>query len=201
MKHLSDDGITKELEMLGQSFRPSSTQKENLHRQIFQPNRNKKTFRIQTWLPTIVSLVVLFSVCTGMFVLFNNEYFGTGESSGKGITDVTASWDGVFLRQTSQTSTTYYEIIFSKNSLVIEDRFQISSYDPDLSEEILKKYKIKEVPLVAGEFTKYSIKKKNDTYTIKVTGEQGFTYTLKKIAPRKFVGEEGIEYSTQTYLE
>jgi len=203
MKHLSDDEITKDLQILGQSFRPSSTQKENLHRRIFQPSCNKKANRIQTWLPTIVSLVVLFSVCTGIFVLFNNQYIGTGESSGKGehITDVTASWDGVFLRQTSQTSTTYYEIIFSKNSLVIEDRFQSSSYDPDLSEEILKRYKIKEVPLIAGEFTKYSIKKKNDTYTIEVTGKQGFTYTLKKIAPRKFVGEEGIEYSTETYLD
>ena len=104
MKHLSDDDITKELEMLGQSFQPSSTQKENLRRQIFQPNRNKKGFRIQTWIPTIVSLVVLFSVGIGIFVLFNNEYIGTGESSGKGelITDVTASWDGVLLTQTSQ---------------------------------------------------------------------------------------------------
>lgn len=204
MKHLSDDDITKELEMLDQSFQPSSAQKENLHRQIFQPNRNKKTFRIQTMLPTIVSLVVLISVCTGIFVLFNNEYIGTGESTGKGelITDVTSSWDGILLTQTSQTSPTYYEIIFSKNSLVIEDRFQSSGYDPDLSEEkALKRYRIKEVPLVAGESTKYSIKKKNDMYTIIVPGKQGFTYILKKVAPRKFVGEEGIEYSTRTYVE
>ena len=93
-----------------------------------------------------------------------------------------------------------------KHSLVIEDNYaNFQGYDPDLSEEnkvkALKKYKIKEVPLVAGEFTKYSIKKKNDTYTIKVTGKQGFTYTLKKVAPRKFVSEEGIEYSTRTYVE
>ena len=64
-----------------------------------------------------------------------------------------------------------------------------------------EKYKIKESPLEAGEFTKYSIKKNNDMYTIEVTGKQGFTYTLKKVAPRKFVGEEGIEYSTGTYVE
>ena len=58
-----------------------------------------------------------------------------------------------------------------------------------------------EVPLEAGEFTEYSINKKNDTYTINVTSEQGFTYTLKKVAPRKFVSEEGIEFSTRTYVE
>lgn len=205
MKHLSDDDITKELEMLGQSFRSSSTQKEKLHRQIFQPNHNKKIFRMQTWLPTIVSLVFLFLVGTGIFVLINNEYsISTGESSRKGelITDVTSSWDGVLLSQTSRTSPTYYEIIFTKNLLLIEDRFTSIGYNPDQSkEEALKRFKIKETLLVPGRSTKYSIKKKNDTYTIKVTGKQGFTYTLKKVAPRKFVGEEGIEYSTSAYLE
>ena len=207
MKHLSDDDITRELKMLGQSFRPSSRQKEKLHRQIFQPSRHKTGFRPQTWLPTFVSLIVLISVCTGIFVFFNNEYHtGAGESSGKGelITDVTSSWNDVLLSQTSRTSPTYYEIIFAENLLVIEDRFTSIGfgYDPNLSEEeALKRYKINEKPLEPGRFTKYSIKKKNDTYTIKVDGKQGFTYTLKKVAPRKFVGEEGIEYSTSTYLE
>ena len=94
MNHLSDDDITKGLETLGQSFQPSTRQKENLRRQIFQPNESEKAFRIQIWLPTIVSLVVLFFVGIGTFVLINNEYIGTGESSGKGglLTDVTASW-------------------------------------------------------------------------------------------------------------
>lgn len=208
MKHLSDDDITKELEVLGQSFRPSTTQKEKLHRQIFQPNRNKKRFHIQTWPPVIISLILLFSVGIGTFVLINNEYIGAGESSGKGelITDVTASWEGVFLTQTSQTSPTNYIIYFNEHSLIIEDDYtKGQEYDPDLSEENkekkLARYKIKEVPLVAGEYTNYSIKKQNDIYTIKVIGKQGFTLTLEKVAPRRFVSEEGIEYSTPIYVE
>ena len=127
MNHLSDDDMTKGLETLGQSFKPSATQKENSRRQIFQPNRHKKGFHIQKWIPTIVSLVVLFSIGIGIFVLINNEsYIGAGESTGNGalITDVTASWDRVLLSQTSTTSPTNFEIMFSKDSLVIFDRFQ-----------------------------------------------------------------------------
>jgi len=198
MKHLSDDDITKGLETLGQSFQPSITQKEKLHRQIFQSNRNKKTYSIQRWIPIIVSFIVLFSIGTGTFFLINDE-----ESTG--AMDVTASWEGVRITQTSQTSLTNYEFIFNKESLVIEDRFQSLEYDPDLSdankEKALKRYKITETPLVAGEYTKYRIEKNDDMYTIKVTGKEGFTYTLQKVAPRKFVGEEGIEYSTGTYIE
>lgn len=201
MKHLSDNDITEELDVLGQSFRPSSTQKENLHRQIFQPNRYKKAFRIRIWLPNFVTLLFLFSVGIGTFVLFNSEYsIGTGK--GELVTDVTASWDGVLLEQSSRTSRTNYAIMFIDNSLVINDRFFDYVYNPDMSEkDVFEKYKIKEVPLVAGKYTNYSIKKNNDTYIIKVTGKREFTYTLKKIAPRKFISKEGIEYSTRTYLE
>ncbi len=80
---------------------------------------------------------------------------------------------------------------------------KVLRYNPDQSlEEALAKYKIKESPLVVGEFTEYRVvKKNNDMYTIEVTGKQRFTYTLKKVAPRKFVGEEGIEYSTGTYVD
>ena len=207
MNHLSDDDMTKGLETLGQSFQPSATQKENSRRQIFQPNRHKKGFHIQKWIPTIVSLVVLFSIGIGTFVLINSEnYIGAGESSGNGesIIDVTASWDRVLLTQTSTTSPTYYEIIVDKDSLIIFDRYQsFGEYNPDQNlEEALAKYKIKESPLVVGEFTEYRVvKKNNDMYTIEVTGKQRFTYTLKKVAPRKFVGEEGIEYSTGTYVD
>ncbi|QUW21087.1 hypothetical protein JSQ81_14895 [Sporosarcina sp. Marseille-Q4063] len=206
MNHLSDDDMIKGLETLGQSFQPSATQKENSRRHIFQPNRHKKGFHIQKWVPTIVSLVVLISVSIGIFVLINNEsYIGAGESTGNGalITDVTASWDRTLLRQTSTTSPTKFEIIFDKDLLFVFDRFQSFEYNPDESlEEAFAKYKIKESPLVVGEFTEYRVvKKSNEMYTIEVTGRQGFTYTLKKVAPRKFVGEEGIEYSTGTYVE
>lgn len=204
MNHLSDDDMTKGLETLGQSFQPSAAQKENSRRHIFQPNQRKNGFHIQSWIPTIVSIVVLFSVGIGIFVLINNEgYIGAGESSGNGAlgTDVTASWDETLLWQTSTTSPTNFEVLFSKDSLVVYDRFQSFEYNPDLSEEPFEKYKIKESPLEAGEFTKYRVKKNDDMYTIEVTGRQGFTYTLKKVAPRKFVGEEGIEYSTGTYVE
>lgn len=198
MKRLSDDDITKGLKNLGESFEPSTTQKEKLHHQIFQSSRIEKNFSIQRWMPIIVSLIVLFSIGTGTFFLINDEKFTRGE-------DVTASWKGFYITQTSRTSLTNYEIIFNEQSLVIEDRYQSLEYDPDLSdankEKKLKKYKITETPLVAGEYAKYRIEKKDDLYTIKVTGKGGFTYTLQKVAPRKFVGEEGIEYSTGAYLE
>ncbi|WP_210470544.1 hypothetical protein [Sporosarcina sp. 6E9] len=207
MNHLSDDDITKGLETLGQSFHPSVTQKENSRRHIFQPNQRQLGFNIQSWLPTIVSIVVLFLVGIGVFVLINNEsYIGTGESSVNGglITDVTASWDETLLKQTSTTSPTNFEILFSKGSLIVYDRFQSFGfeYNPDLGEEeALTKYKINESSLKAGEFTNYRVKKNDNMYTIEVTGKQGFTYTLKKVAPRKYVGEEGIEYSTGTYVD
>lgn len=198
MKHLSDDDITKGLETLGESFQPSITQKEKLHRQIFRSNRDKKTYSIQRWIPIIVSFIVLFSIGTGTFFLINDE-----ESTG--AMDVTDSWEGVRITQTSKTSLTNYEFIFNKESLVIEDRFQSLEYDPDLSdankEKNLKRYKITEPPLVAGEYTNYRIEKNDDMYTIKVAGKEGFTYTLQKVGPRKFIGEEGIEYSTGAYLE
>ncbi len=127
MNHLSDDDMTKGLETLGQSFQPSATQKENSRHQIFQPNQRKTGFHIQKWIPTIVSLVVLFSIGIGIFVLINNEsYIGAGESTGNGalITDVTASWDRVLLSQTSTTSPTNFEIMFDKDSLFVFDRFQ-----------------------------------------------------------------------------
>lgn len=205
MNHLSDDDITKGLETLGESFQPSATQKGNSRRHIFQPSQRKKEFYFRKWIPVIISLVLLSTIGIGTIVLINNEsYIGAGETSINAglISDVTASWDRVLLRQTSTTSPTNFEIMFSKDSLVIMDRFQSFEYNPDLSEEeALKKYKIKESSLVAGEFTEYIVTKNNDLYTIKVSGKQGFTYTLKKVAPRKFVGEDGIEYSTGTYVE
>ena len=57
-------------------------------------------------------------------------------------------------------------------------------------------YKIMEPTLVPGEYTNYTVTQKGDTYTIKAEGKDGFTYTLEQVGPRRYVGEDGIEYST-----
>ncbi|MCM3744869.1 signal peptidase I [Sporosarcina luteola] len=189
MRHLSDEDIVQELEKLGQEFIPTPMQREKARQQLFQPTRQRKAFRMNSLLPSIVSLIVLLSVGIGFYV-------SIGES---GATNVTASWEGVWLDQTSITSPTRYVFKFEKDSFTIEDRFTSFVYNPEMDKEkALRGYKIKEPSLVPGEYSNYTVKRKGDLYTI--TADE-FTYTLKQFGPRRFAGEDGIEYSTQTYLD
>ena len=194
MKHLSDEDVAQELKKLSEAFQPTSMQKEKVRRQLFQSSRTKKAFRINSFLPSIVSLIVLFSVGVGFYV-------SIGET---GTRNVTASWEGIWLEQTSQTSPTRYVFEFQKDSFTIEDRFSGigRGYNPEMDKEkALRGYKIKEPTLVPGEYSNYTVKQKGDTYTIKADGKEDFTYTLEQFGPRRFVGEDGIEYSTPTYLD
>ena len=99
--------------------------------------------------------------------------------------NVTSEWDGFFLEQV-RTNNGQYIMIFSKDMLEIHTS---SSLIVDNTNPLPGKYK------------PYSVLKNDDTYTIKVKGKGGFTYTLNKVAPRKFIGEDGLEYSTSLYLE
>ena len=96
------------------------------------------------------------------------------------------------MEQTSKTSPTKYVITFQKDSFTIENQF---------TDRYLIGYKIMEPTLVPGEYTNYTVTQKGDTYTIKTDGKAGFTYTMEQAGPRRYVGEDGIEYSTRTRLD
>ena len=116
--------------------------------------------------------------------------------------NVTSDWDGFYVQQTSTNSNTQFTIYFHDGTLSIIDLFPNSTFGDNLTEEEFKKYiTITEPKLIPGEYKQYSVIKNKDAYTIKVTGETEFTYTLNKVAPRKFIGEDGIEYSTSLYLD
>lgn len=193
MKHLSDDDIAQELEKLGQAFKPSSIQKEKIRRSIFVLIHPKKVFRTNTFLPTFISLIVLLVVGIGLYVTID----------GSDTTNVTASWDGMLLEQSSQTSPTRFALKFNGTSLTIEDDFLGSNFMSDKAdrEAYMRGYKIKKPLLTPGIYENYTITQRGDTYTLKVNGKTGFTYNFKKLGPRILVGEDGVEYSTRIYLD
>ncbi|MFS0689675.1 signal peptidase I [Sporosarcina sp. 179-K 8C2 HS] len=195
MKHLSDDQIAKELENLDQKFKPTRAQKEKAHRTFFQENGYRKKVRIQTWIPTVVTFILLLSLISGAFFLINDTVLQSNE-------DVTSDWDEFYVQQTSTNSNTQFTIYFHDGTLFIYDITPYSTFDDNFNEEKFKKYiTITDTKLIPGEYKKYSVLKNKDAYTIKVTGETEFTYTLTKVAPRKYIGEDGIEYSTSLYLD
>lgn len=193
MKHLSDEDMEQGLENLKSAFQPTPLQKKKARRLLFQQQPFKRKFRMNSLLPSLVSLIVLFSVGIGL-------YANIGES---GTTNVTASWDGMLLEQTSQTSPTRYVLTFNGTSLTIEDDFLGSSFMSGKvdKEAYLRSYKIKEPLLTPGTYENYTIEQNGDTFTIKVNGAQGFSYSLEKFGPRRLAGEDGVEYSTRIYLE
>ncbi|WP_339176261.1 hypothetical protein MKY51_07500 [Solibacillus sp. FSL R5-0691] len=116
--------------------------------------------------------------------------------------NVTAEWKGFYLEQTSKTSFTQYAIESIDGTLEIKNSFIPSPrIGGSTKEDFNKDITITETKLIPGEYKKYSVFKNKDTYTIKVKGNPKFSYNLNKVAPRKFIGEDGIEYSTSLYLE
>lgn len=193
MKHLSDEDIAQELERLGNAFQPTSMLKEKTRRKLFQQNQPQKLFRMKSLLPSIVSLIVLLSVGVGLYITI-------GDSD---TTNVTASWDGMLLEQSSLTSPTRYVLEFNGTSLTIKDDFLGSSFISGKvdREAYLRGYKIKEPLLIPGTYEDYTITQKDDTYTLKVDGKTGFTYNFEKLGPRILVGEDGVQYSSRIYLD
>lgn len=116
--------------------------------------------------------------------------------------NVTSEWEGFYLEQTSKTSATQYAIYSIDGTLIIKNSFMASPRIIGSTKEDFNKHiTITETELIPGEYKKYSVLKNKDTYTIKVKGNPKFSYTLNKVAPRKYIGEDGIEYSTSLYLE
>ena len=192
MKHLSDEDMEQGFKSLGNSFQPSPLQKEKARRLLFRQQPGKKKFRIKSLMPSIVSLIVLFTVGIGLYVNIDESR----------TINVTASWDGMLLEQTSQTSPTRYVLTFNGISLTIENQFNTFRYEPTLTKEnFLKRYKVKEPLLTPGTYENYTIEQNGDNFTIKVTGAQGFTYSLEKFGPRRLKGEDGVEFSTHIYLD
>ncbi|MHA6259047.1 signal peptidase I [Sporosarcina sp. CAU 1771] len=88
MKHLSDDELTRELERLDLPIQLSSTQKEKMKKHLFKNEPIKQGFKVNKWLPSIISIVVLFSVVVGVIPLLQNKIeTSSGNPSLNSITD------------------------------------------------------------------------------------------------------------------
>ncbi|WP_432351975.1 hypothetical protein [Sporosarcina sp. A2] len=123
------------------------------------------------------------------------------------MNDVTNSWYGVALHQESNNGLTYYVLSFRGDSLVINDESLGGYLDFEMSEaEVYAKAeelqaKKEKLTLKSGEFSGYRVKKNKEFYEITVPGKEGFTYTFEKIAPRKFMGEDGIRFKTSSFID
>lgn len=116
--------------------------------------------------------------------------------------DVTTAWDGFYLEQTSQTSETRYAIYSIDGRLLIKDSYMAPpTVSGSTKNQVNASFDLTETHLVPGDYATYRVLKNHDTYTIQVKGKGAFDYRLTKIAPRKYRGEDGIEYSTGYYLE
>lgn len=139
---------------------------------------------------------------SGLIVVIVFVIFGTFYK----MNDVTTKWNEVVLYQESSNDLTHYIISFVDGSLTIEDEV-IGGMDTEMSEaEFYEKAeeiqtKKEELTLKTGEYSDYRIKKNKELYEITVPGEKGFTYSLERTAPRKFIGEDGIEYMTSAYID
>lgn len=205
MKLYSEDDVTRELKSLNEAFQPSTSQKESAYRAIFKQTGKKRSFRRQRLLPVILTLILFFTVGTGMVTLITSEYGNnpTRTLSEKNRIDVTSAWNGVILTQSSQTSPTNYIITFYDEQIIIQDDYgSFIGFNPDGQiKDPYKGFAIKDTALDAGKYENYTVLQEDDQYTITVTGKETFTYTLTKTAPRKFVGSDGVEYSSRNYIE
>lgn len=205
MKHFSKDEVTRGLKSLNDAFQPSSSQKESVYRAIFKQTAVKRPYRRQRFLPAFLTLVLLLTVGTGVLTWVTSEYgYNTTRTlSEKNRIDVTPAWNGVILTQASQTSPTSYIITFNDEQITIQDDYaSFIGFNPDGGiEDPYKGFAITDTVLDAGKYENYTVLQEDDQYTISITGKEAFSYTLTKIAPRKFVGSDGVEYSSRNYIE
>ncbi|REB11640.1 hypothetical protein DVB69_00415 [Sporosarcina sp. BI001-red] len=206
MTHLSDDDITKELKTLSKATEPSREQKRRARSHVFQQAARKNARRPPKWVPVLVSFIVFLSLAGGLYAILSPVSPKTPavESIGN---DVTESWRDVYLLQTSFTSPSNFSIEFTDHLLIIQDVFidNQSAFmvekDDDESEKYKNPYSIPEPSLPTGKFDDFKVERNGDYYTFRVSGEKGFTYQLTKIAPRKYRGEDGIEFNTPFYID
>lgn len=213
MKQFSDDEISKELKSLSQEFLPEVGQKERVLRKISQQkNARQSNFKLKNFLPILATIILFLSIIGSTFLLMVEQFaFSTENTSGKEneIINVTDAWNDIRFEQTSyqtgQNDLTNYWLVFENNSLTIIDNSKTAiDSDPDFKSDVdldLYNEGKKALFLKSGKYEPYTVFKENDLYTIEVSGRDGFTFTLEKVAPRKFIGPDGIQFMTQSYLD
>lgn len=205
MKLYTDDEMIEKLEILSEPFHPTPAQKESMHATIFQQkNKRKKRSSLQ-WKPALISLLLLITIMSGVTIMISKP---DSHSLGFFAKDVTESWNHVAMNQESSNDLTSYYLYFDEDTLHIQNMDIGSSLmGSGMSESEIQEAaaahqaKLAKMTLQEGDYQNYTVKKKKTFYEITVSGNNGFTYTLEKIAPRKYMGEDGIRYSTDQYIE
>lgn len=102
----------------------------------------------------------------------------------------------------------FYEALgkLKPSLLIIQDVFidmgdSLMGKEDEEPEKYQNVYAIPEPALPAGEFEDFKIEREGDRYTLRVKGDKSFTYQLTKIAPRKYIGEDGVEFNTPFYID
>ncbi|MDE1549950.1 hypothetical protein [Jeotgalibaca caeni] len=131
----------------------------------------------------------IFSLVTSVLAVVIVVLFMTLRSK-----DVTDSWaeNNVLLSQRNYEIAASYQLAFTDSTFIVYDRYvPITSNDAG-SEN-------RDLPLEVGEYSPYTVTKKDDVYTIK-SGD-AINYRLTQTAPRIFVDEIGTEYTTDSYVD
>lgn len=205
MKPYTDDELTQKLGALNELFKPTMNQKEKMNQSVFH-SKSIKTKRSRFhWKSAVVSMVLVFSILFSVtFLLDKQSLF----SSGSIAEDVTDSWENIIMTQHGPSDVTTYYIVFDGETLHIKNDYIGDSFmGTEQSESEIRaaaevyEAKMAKKILQVGEYENYNIKKVKDQYTITIPGENGFSYTLEKTAPRQFTGEDGIRYSVNNYID
>ncbi|REB11620.1 hypothetical protein DVB69_00295 [Sporosarcina sp. BI001-red] len=205
MKLYTDDELTQKLGSLSEPFQPTQEQKKTMHQSVFHGKNVRTNRRTLHWKPAFVSMLMLISIAFIVTILIGKTY---SLSSGFFAKDVTDSWEGIIMKQQDSFEVTNYSIAFDGETMGIQNNFMGESFiGTDKSDMEIRKAaddyqaKLSKMKLHEGKFQNYTVKKEKERYTITVPGENGFTYTLEKTAPRQYVGEDGIRYSVNNYTD
>lgn len=205
MKPYTDDELTQKLGSLSESFQPTGEQKRNMHQSVFHSKSVPHRYRKFHWKPAIISMLLLITIAFTVTILISKP---NSLSSGFFAKDVTASWEGTIMKQQDSFEVTNYYIAFDGKTMYIQNNFMGDSFmGTEQSESEIRaasenyQAKLAKMKLQEGDYKNYTVKKKKDLYTITVPGENNFSYTLEKTAPRQYVGEDGIRYSVNNYID
>jgi len=204
--HCTDDELTRKLKALRKPFEPASAEKRAMHHAVFVQKQTTAKRHSIHWKPALISFLLLISIVTTLTVLAGKPGALNGSWFAK---DVTGSWAGIIMEQTSDHDVAGYYIYFDESTLHVENTNIGESFMGNVNitqaevEKMADDYqaKLAKLTVQAGAYPNYTVKKKKDQYTITAPGENGFSYTLTKTAPRQFVGEDGIRYSVNNYTD
>lgn len=205
MKPYTDDELTQKLETLSEPFQPTMKQKEMMHQTIFHKKCSQtKRFKYH-WKPAVVSMLLVFSILFSVTFLLDKPNL---LSFGFFAEDVTDSWENIIMTQQGPSDVSSYYIVFDGKTLHIKNDYIGESFmGTNKSESEIRaaaedyQAKMAKKTLQVGEYQNYSIKKVKDRYTITIPGEKGFSYSVEKTAPRQYIGEDGIRYSVNNYID